>query len=446
MPTQTPNYGLWLYNSTTDEAEFFLDYRLNQSGPASGSNMNRIDTALAGIQSQVTTLAGNKGVVPVSATFISANYYEATVSGFTSYITDVMIAVRLDTSSTGTVTLNINSLGTKSLMKYNSNGSLVNLDDGDMLVNRDYLFRYNGTSWIWVEQTVFLTGGPQGFVDNYSLITSVASNNLTVTLKTQDGSVPSSSNPIRVRIGNTSYIISSSISVTKNAGTNWCNSGSAELKTKEIDYFVYLIYETGGSAGVKIGFSRIPYGRVMGDFVNTTTSEKYIAGNWTNFNSSDLVEVIGRFNAINSGSASYNWSIPSTSIVLNKSIRNTRPLSWTPTTSTAGSLTYTSVTFPRVEYMIYDNLLFFELRFSGTLGGTGNPYIYSTIPFTPIDTSNSQTMGISLSYETMASPPTGFAGAYYDVSLLKFVFIKYNSSNWLTSGVGTIDTSGRYRV
>lgn len=150
---------------------------------------------------------------------------------------------------------------------------------------------------------------PQGFLLNGKIVPSVTSDNLTVALKTLAGTDPSASNPIHIRIGDTIRTITSALSVTKNAGTNWCNAGSSELATKEIDYFVYLGYNA--TDGVVLGFSRIPYGALYSDFSATTTNEKYCAiSTITNATASDVYTNIGRFAATLSAGAGYTWSVP----------------------------------------------------------------------------------------------------------------------------------------
>lgn len=153
MPTTTPNYGLALYNSTTDGAQTFLAYRTAIAGIGSTSNMNLIDTAMGDIQDQIDALEGRKGIVSVSASFISSNYYEATTVDITAYEAGQIIALKLDTTSDGTVTLNINALGTKSVMKANSAGTYVNIDGSDLRVNKEYNFKYDGTRWVWMDAT-----------------------------------------------------------------------------------------------------------------------------------------------------------------------------------------------------------------------------------------------------------------------------------------------------
>lgn len=149
---------------------------------------------------------------------------------------------------------------------------------------------------------------PEGFLINGKIVPSVASNNLTVALKTLAGNDPSASDPIYVRIGDTIRTISSALSVTLNAGTNWFNSGSSKLATKEVDYFVYLSYEDDSTA-TRIGFSRIPYAGLYSDFSATTTNEKHGAFDDAPDATNSVVN-IGRFAATLSATASFNWSVP----------------------------------------------------------------------------------------------------------------------------------------
>lgn len=170
---------------------------------------------------------------------------------------------------------------------------------------------------------------PQGFLINGKIETSVASSDLTVAIKTLAGSDPSASSPVYCRIGNTVRSITSALSVTKNDATNWFGSGAAGLATQEIDYFVYLGYNA--TDGVVVGFARIPWARVYGDFSTTSTNDTYCAiSTITTAASTDEYEVVGRFNAILSAGAGYTWSLPATSIIINRPIHETRLLQYTP--------------------------------------------------------------------------------------------------------------------
>jgi hypothetical protein len=226
-----------------------------------------------------------------------------------------------------------------------------------------------------------LVGGGDVIRTKYIITPSVASNNLTVAIKYIDGADPSTTNLLTFRVGNTEYNLTTSASITKNAGTNWCNSGASLTATKEIDYFVYAIGETGASAGLKFGFSRIPYAITMSDFVNTSTDNKYIAGNWTNFNATDKVEVIGRFNATLSAGAGYTWSIPATPIVIHRPIYMTRQLDYVPAVSAlSGSIT--SVTVNSAQYTLHEKQMYLFVDVSITNNGTGADAVIYTHPLT----------------------------------------------------------------
>lgn len=171
----------------------------------------------------------------------------------------------------------------------------------------------------------------QGFLINGKIVPSVASNNLTVAIKTVTGSDPSASNPVYCRIGDSIRSITAALSVTKNAATNWFNSGGSELATIEVDYFVYLGYNS--TDGVVVGFSRIPYGKQYSDFSSTTTNDKYCAiSTISNAASTDYYENIGRFAATLSATASFNWSVPTFTAInlVNKPMNATRWLTWSP--------------------------------------------------------------------------------------------------------------------
>lgn len=153
MTTTTPYLGLTLYDSSGDQSATFATFRAVLAGTATTSNFYKIDTAMSGFNTRITSLENNAGAISVPMTYISANYYEASgISGITAYNTGATIIVNLDTTSAGTVTLNINSLGTKSLMKIDSSGSPVNIAGTELKKNVRYLFVYDGTRWLWVSQ------------------------------------------------------------------------------------------------------------------------------------------------------------------------------------------------------------------------------------------------------------------------------------------------------
>ena len=224
---------------------------------------------------------------------------------------------------------------------------------------------------------------PEGYMLNGKIVPSVASNNLTVALKTLAGTDATAANPIIIRIGDTVHSITGALSVTKNAGTNWFAAGSAELATKEIDYFVYLGYNA--TDGVVVGFSRIPYVTQYDQFSATTTAETFCAiSTISNAAAGDDYTVVGRFAATLSAGAGYTWTVPTFTTVnlIQKPIFQTRWMDWTPAYTVSGSMTYGSITLTYMKYMFNYNKCFIVHRCTGTLGGTTSNSVYATLPFT----------------------------------------------------------------
>jgi len=154
-----------------------------------------------------------------------------------------------------------------------------------------------------------LRGAPEGTLWNGKIVVSVASNDITLALKTLAGTNPSVSDFVAVMINGTLRIITAALSVTVLEGANTFDSGGARYAAKERDYFAYLGYNA--TDGVVIGFSPIGYARSYADFSATSTNEKFCAINdIDNAVSTDCYRVIGRFGATLGVSATYYWTVP----------------------------------------------------------------------------------------------------------------------------------------
>ena len=283
----------------------------------------------------------------------------------------------------------------------------------------------------------------QGQLINGKFTRTVSSNNLTVAIKAADGTDPSSTNPVYVMIGGTIRTITAALSVTVNAGAasgaGTFNLGAVEFATIEQDVFVYLGWKASSSA-VFVGISRIPYGRVYSDFSATAANEKYIAVSSTPA-STDEVENIGRFNITNSGTASYNWSVPATDVTINRRIEETRWLTWAPVYSASGSLTYTSVSTTWAKNKLRGNAtLEWTLRASGTLGGTASTQLFSTGPFESSQVANNPVCGVGNT--ATVSAKVFMSGGTPDL----ITWSKYDTSNYATSGSNTINGEGFYET
>lgn len=282
----------------------------------------------------------------------------------------------------------------------------------------------------------------QGGMLNGKIVTSVTSNNLKVEIKTLANADPSGSDPVYVRIGNSVRTLTAALSVTKNAGTNWCNAGASELATLEIDYFVYLGYNA--TDGVTIGFSRIPTARTYGDFSTTSTNEKYAAiSTITNAASTDEYELVGRFNAVLSAGAGYTWSIPATSIVISRPVYETRWLTWVPTL-TGFSANPTDTNY---RYQIAGSVVRFS--FSQQTAGTSNATTFTaTLPMAPTTATNASwhnMCGSAVDNGSTLTTPARYTITYSGGSTMSF-YKDTATGTWTNSGGKRAIANGWYEI
>lgn len=363
------------------------------------------------------------GTLVYAADSVGTDAYAITlapVTNFTmsAYVTGMVFHFKAGTANTGACTLNVNSLGAKTIKKNHDQ----DLDSNDIEAGQMVSVIYDGTNFEMTSQLAnsgvtlaannAFTGdnthsgeetfnGPVTFNDpvvmtdtlvakvnlaegqmlNGRISVTVASNDLTVALKTVAGTDPSASDPVYIMLNGAIRTVSAALSVTAADATNWFNSGSSELATKEIDYFAYIGYNS--TDGVVIGFSRLPYIRQYGDFSATTTDEKYCRiSTITTATSTDYYTVIGRFAATLSAGAAYTWTVPTFTAanLIQSPIYETRSLTWTPvwTGFSAG---------PTVTYAIYrltsNRLQLDEESSAGTSNATG---LTMTMPFKALRT------------------------------------------------------------
>jgi hypothetical protein len=278
---------------------------------------------------------------------------------------------------------------------------------------------YNGSIWVPLTKPSF-----RGQMINGKIAVTVGSNNLTVALKTSLGNDPSTSDPVAIRIGDTVRTVSSALSVTANAATNWGNAGGATLATKEIDWFVYLGYNS--TDGVVIGFSRIPSANCYNDFSATSTNEKFCKiSTVTNAAATDYYDVIGRFAATLSAGAGYTWTVPTfTAInIIQKPIYETRRLAWT-----AGWVGITGITDVS-KYQIIRDRLIIDINVSGTGSGTS---FTGTAPFN---------IEIPLNFHSVSQDNGTWSPGYINYNTNAFTIFQGISSTWTNSGARSVTCS-----
>ena len=256
-----------------------------------------------------------------------------------------------------------------------------------------------------------------------------------------DGNDPSASNPVYVRIGDTVRTITAALSVTKADATNWFNAGSAELATKEVDYFVYLGYNA--TDGTVIGFSRIPYATLYSDFSATTTNEKYCAiSTITNAAAGDNYENVGRFAATLSAGAGYTWTVPTftTANLIQRPIYETRYLSYAITY--AGWSANPGVTS---NYKFLNDLCFLQYQHTGSTGTSNATTATYSLPLTAANISGTGHVSLGRNYNNSAEGTGGqcvISGAASTAALYNGV----SGAAWTASGGKFWEGTIHYRI
>ena len=220
-------------------------------------------------------------------------------------------------------------------------------------------------------------------MSEYIISVTVSGNDLIVALKNKNGDDPSATSPIHLKIGSSTRSVTAALSRTLADGTNWFNSGSAALGTKEIDYFAYVVWDSNSSA-VGLSFARIPNARLVSDFSSTTTNEKYCAG-YSDFTSTDEVMNIGRFAAtLSLSGTSHLWTTPTATNVnlIQHPIFTTRSLTWAGVV-TSGTGAPTNPTSTTGTYIIDNNRMFLSVVIAIVTKGTAAGNLLVAGPFVP---------------------------------------------------------------
>jgi len=208
---------------------------------------------------------------------------------------------------------------TMGVLNVGANGTIIVADSVQSL----------GVKWDYLLNQIY---AQEGAGLNYQILRSVVTNDLTVAIKDKNGNDASSTNPISFRIGTSSRNLTAALSITALDGSNYCLLGSAELAAKDTDVFVYVGWRAS-DASIFLAVSRIPWAITYADFSATLANAKYAIYSGAAPAGTDEVICIGRVNVQLSAAASYQWSVPATSIIVSKPIFETRLLTWAPTIS-----------------------------------------------------------------------------------------------------------------
>lgn len=297
------------------------------------------------------------------------------------------------------------------------------------------LLGVNGGSWIG-----------EGQMLNGKISVTVSANDLIVALKTIAGTDPSTTDPVYVRINGTVRKCTAALSKTLADGTNWFNAGGAELATKEVDYFVYLIWNTTPATDiVDLGFSRKPYFNVYSEASGTSTNESYLAfANASTPTSTDDMVNIGRFAATLSAGAGYTWTVPTftNANLVQRPMFETRWLSYQPAYSASGSMTFTTVTTTKAVYQIRNNNCHVWVSASGTTGGTASSQLFASVSFEAVAIAS----GV-VGYGQATDTSTVAARVFLSSSTPDLIScMKYDSSNYALAAGKAMNVNVIYEI
>ena len=221
----------------------------------------------------------------------------------------------------------------------------------------------------------------EGSMINGKIVTSVASNNLTVALKTLAGNDPSATDPVYIQIGGGLRSVTSALSIVMNAGTtNRFNSGKAELTGKDVDYFLFALWDVTNSV-VRLVACPFGYHKFYSEFSSTSTADNFGQVSSGSPSATDPVCVIGRYNAILTFSTpNYNWSI-GTSYIVQGPIDETRVLQFTSVVGADAPMTISAITGTDCQrYQIKGRMMKVMMDLVVTTGGSASNTIKPTHP------------------------------------------------------------------
>ena len=233
MTTPTTNLGLTTYNTVTDSSALFQTFRTDLAGEGATSNMGIIDYWAGLVNGSLVSLSDISAVSVISASYVSANYYASSSSAITAYENNMTIILILDTTSDGTVTLNINSLGIKSLNKIDVNGNKINFSGHELIKNQPNTFMYDGSVWVWMAVSYGDQIGISGSSNNFIMISGCGI--------LADSGISSSS----VALVTGSYVV---LSLNSNLKNEWLLTAGSGINITSNDSASAVVISTSVSA------------------------------------------------------------------------------------------------------------------------------------------------------------------------------------------------------
>jgi hypothetical protein len=117
---------------------------------------------------------------------------------------------------------------------------------------------------------------------------------------------------------------------------------------------------------------------------------------------------------------------------------------WTPTITGSGAMTVASTTITNATYIRIGPLVWFELEFGTTLGGTLNQYVSATLPFTAASIGGRTALSGDFSYTDSSHWQPGYVVINNGATTVAIVVP--NGGSFTTSGVTYFAVSGIFAV
>lgn len=121
-------------------------------GVGTNSNTYKINQLLEQINTSIDDLESRNALTDVNATYVSESggveNFTGVVPDITQYNVGMVLIFTIPQNNKGAISINLNSLGVKSIKKYNSSGSLVDLEADDFVRNHKYFLEYDGTQFV----------------------------------------------------------------------------------------------------------------------------------------------------------------------------------------------------------------------------------------------------------------------------------------------------------
>lgn len=119
------------------------------------TNGTALSSSIAGLQTTLTAAIQNSSYVWGGTSGGSANAQTLSLTPtLTSYPTGLEVRFKAGFSNTGTCTLNINSLGAKSIKRQSSSADLANLSSGDIKLDQIHIVIYDGVNFQLINRTI----------------------------------------------------------------------------------------------------------------------------------------------------------------------------------------------------------------------------------------------------------------------------------------------------